>query len=264
MDEALNSTTIDLKSEQLQEVPPGNYSVTDAYLGYNVIEQLPACVFFRNSYKQLQTLELGHNRISYIHPEAFKATYYLKEVDLSYNNITTLDPNTFKHNHQLEKIDVAFNQLTFDQEKPFLKSASLKKLILSRNEIVHVYDKTFAKLPNLESLLLDNNEMLSDLSERCFAHLGHLQYLSLAGTQVFNLGTNMFHTNLPKLVDISATNLAQKFTPPLSNIKRQQLVKLMNTEEEFSGDDDYTEIFDGDWTNATLLGSLIVVTVICS
>lgn len=250
-------------SEQLQEVPPGNYSVTDAYLGYNVIEELPACVFFRNSYKQLQNLELGHNRISYIHPEAFKATYYLKEVDLSYNNITTLDPNTFKHNHQLEKIDVAFNQVTFDQEKPFLRSYSLKKLILSRNEIVHVYDITFAKLPNLESLLLDNNQMLYDLSKKCFAHLGHLQYLSLAGTQVFNLGTNMFHTNLPKLVDVNATDLAQKFSPPLSKIKRQQLVMLMNTDEEFSGDDDYREIFDGDWMSWVLLESLIV-TVICS
>lgn len=246
IDENLNSTTVDLKSKQLQEVPPGNYFVIGAYLGYNLIEKLPACAFFRNSYQQLQNLELGHNRISYIHPEAFKATYYLKEVDLSYNNITILDPNTFKYNYQLEKIDVAFNQVTFEEKKPFLRSSSLKKLILTKNEIDHVYDITFSKLPNLESLLLNNNEMLSDLSRRCFAHLEHLQYLSLAGTQVFNLGTTMFHTNLPKLVDISATNLAQKFSPPLSNIKKQQLVKLMTTEEEFSGDGDYSEIFDGD------------------
>ncbi|CAG9761432.1 unnamed protein product [Ceutorhynchus assimilis] len=227
---------INQMGKKLHYIPQGQFSIISANFAYNVIEELPPYVFYKNLYKNLEILVLSHNRISNIDAEAFRELRQLRKVDLSSNNITHLEANVFRQSHRLERVDLSFNNIITDPEKPLFKSQSVQTLILAYNQIVNVYDITFARLPNLQILFLDNN-LLFYLSPNCFVHLRHLQYVSLSNTNVFKLTNSMFKT-IPRLMDLSETPLAKKFEPPLRKVRSGQLVKLMDIEEYISDLDD--------------------------
>ncbi|XP_066250632.1 relaxin receptor 2-like [Euwallacea similis] len=214
----------------LEQVPEGSFSVGGLNLAYNRLGELPAHVFFRNHYRRVHTIELPHNRISQVHPTAFRGIFQLRTLDLSYNNLTSLDPHTFKHNHLLQNLDLAYNNLILDPEKPLVRSRSLESLQLSHNRIIHVYDINFAFMPNLQILHLDHNPLYY-LSSKCFKRAESLQFISLAETSVHTLTSSMFGT-LPRLTDLSETLLAQKFEPHLRKVRSKQLLQLMNLESQ--------------------------------
>ncbi|XP_030756799.1 leucine-rich repeat-containing protein 15-like [Sitophilus oryzae] len=219
-------------SEDLQDVPFGGYHVVSLNVAYNNITYLSSYIFFLNKYKNLNLIELGHNKMSEIHVDAFREMRSLECVDLSSNNLTELEANTFRHNTRLHKLDVTSNQLSFDPEKPFLRSYSLEVLVMSQNHITHIFDITFARIQNLRQLLLDDNPIYY-MSRNCFAYSTRLQYISLARSGVHTIGEDMFRTP-PRLVDLSGTPLAQKFNPPLTRVRSTQLIKLINI-EKFDG-----------------------------
>ncbi|XP_066154966.1 leucine-rich repeat transmembrane neuronal protein 3-like [Euwallacea fornicatus] len=214
----------------LEQVPEGRPSVGGLNLAYNRLKELPAHVFVRNHYRRAHTIQLSHNRISQVHPAAFRGIFHLRTLDLSYNNLTSLDSHTFKHNHALRNLDLAYNNLVLDPERPLVRSPSLESLQLSRNRIIHVYDINFAFVPNLQVLHLDHNPLYY-LSSKCFKRAEGLQFISLAETSVHTLTSSMFGT-LPRLVDLTGTLLAQKFEPRLRKVRSRQLLQLMNLESQ--------------------------------
>ncbi|KAL1517736.1 hypothetical protein ABEB36_001467 [Hypothenemus hampei] len=219
-------TDLTLMGYNMKEIPFGTHSLISSNFAYNRIQNLVAYELYRKYYKNLEILILGHNLLSSIHLDTFREIRQLKRLDLSFNNLTSLEPNTFRYNTRLEKLDLTFNNISFDQERPFLKSLSIKTLLLSHNEITHVFDISFAKIPNLEMLLLDGNPLFY-VSKRCFAYLHRLEYVNLAHTNVYRLVGSMF-TVVPRLVDLTETNLAKKFEPPLRKVRSNQLIMLIN------------------------------------
>ncbi|KAH1008424.1 chaoptin [Dendroctonus ponderosae] len=222
--------------KNLNQVLQGDFAITKANFAYNSISQLPAYVFYKNLYRNLDSVQLGHNKIAHVDATAFKELQLLRTLDLSSNRIVRLETNSFRHNYRLQKLDLAFNSISFDPERPFLKSLSIKTLVLSHNRIIHLYDITFARMPNLQTLLLDGNPLYY-VSRNCFVYSRRLQYVSLANTGVDRLMDSMFRT-VPRLVDLANTTLAKKFEPPLRKVKAEQLVKLMDFERRIFGDED--------------------------
>lgn len=217
----------------LERIPPGDNFVRSVNFAYNHIEFLPPYVFHHNQYKTLHRIELCQNKISNISQRAFKELRQLKMVDLSGNNITFIDPNTFKTNAKLEKLDLSYNKISFNPNRSFLQSQSLETLILSDNRIEQIYEITFYKIPKLRNLMMDNN-IIFLIEPNSFAPLSNLMYLSLVNTGVYRLSENMFkNQTYPRVIDLTDTPLANKFNPPLTKIKNNAVINLINIDKYF-------------------------------
>ncbi|XP_018570139.1 SLIT and NTRK-like protein 6 [Anoplophora glabripennis] len=217
----------------LERIPPGDSFVRSINFAYNHIAALPPYVFHHNQYKTLHRIELCQNKISEISQRAFRELKQLKMVDLSGNNITIIDPNTFKPNPRLEKLDLSYNKISFNPSRSFLQSHSLETLILSDNKIEQIYEVTFYKLPKLRNLMMDNN-IIFLIEPNSFAPLGNLMYLSLVNTGVYRLSENMFpNQSYPRIIDLTDTPLANKFNPPLTKVKNNAVVNLINIDRYF-------------------------------
>lgn len=203
----------------IQEIPSGDIQIRTLNLGYNHLENLPAFVFYNNSYKSLHRIELSHNKINNVSEFAFQELKQLKFIDLSYNNLRTIVDKTFTTNNRLERLDLSGNHIEFTENEAFLLSHSLHILILSNNNIEHIFEFNLIGLPNLKHLILDNNKV-SIIEPRSFTPLKGLQYLSLSNTDVQNLTETMFSMNkLPRILDLTDTPLGNTFNPPLKKIR---------------------------------------------
>ncbi|XP_076272497.1 uncharacterized protein LOC143203987 [Rhynchophorus ferrugineus] len=220
----------------LADVPLGDYHVVSLNVAYNKISQVKAYDFYLKMYRNLTTIELGHNRLSSVDTDGFRELLQLTSVDLSNNNITVLHINLFRHNPKLQRLDASSNMITTDPEKPLLRSPSLEVLILGKNRISNLFDITFARTPNLRQLLLDDND-IDYMSRNCFSYLNNLQYISLARTGIHTVSESMFR-KLPRLVDLTGTPLSQKFIPSLTKVRTTQLARLIHV-ERYSSEEDY-------------------------
>lgn len=213
----------------LQQIPPGNTQVKTLNLAYNHLERLPGYLFYENSYKALQRIEMSHNRITNVSEYAFHELKQLKFVDLSYNRLKTVVDRTFTANTRLERLDLSGNRIAFIRNEPILLSHSLHILILSSNKIEHIFEFSFIGLPNLKHLILDNNQKLTKIGPRSFTTVRDIQYLSLAYTEVQNITESMFAVNkLPRILDLTDTPLGNSFNPPLGKIRDSAVKKIID------------------------------------
>lgn len=220
----------------LKEIPVGSPRIKTINLAYNNLDCLPAFVFSNKLYRALTKIELSNNYINNISEFAFVHLTHLTYVDLSNNNISSLDSFTFKSNTNLRKLDLSFNKIHFEHGHLFLKQANLEILILSNNEIGQIFEINFARLPNLKHLYLDHNP-LKKIAYRSFMPHKRIETLSLGYTEIDHLTMRIFN-NVPRILDITGTPLAQKFTPPLGIVLNEAVEKVLNIDEFESGDVD--------------------------
>lgn len=218
----------------LKTIPPGELGTLTINYGFNNIKHLPAYIFFTTGYRHLLKIELHHNQITNISRNAFKDLRNLQILDLSENNVTTLDTNTLKSNTMLQKVDLTSNRISFEPMRPFLNCKSLETLILTDNKIGEIFEITFYKLPKLRHLILDKN-LVFFIEVESFSPMRNLQFLSLAHTTIDKLSLNMFRNNetLPRILDVTDTPLANRFSPPLRKVKYDSVWKLVNIDNLF-------------------------------
>ncbi|XP_045461844.1 leucine-rich repeat-containing G-protein coupled receptor 6-like isoform X1 [Harmonia axyridis] len=227
--EKTNAEEISWSGKQLNDIPKGNTTIKRLDLAYNNILLLNSNIFQNRSYRDLTILDMHENRLNYISPLAFKGMKKLESIDLSFNNLKDIDTYTFEQSRKLEKIDFTSNSIKLTKSKVFLVSPSLKTLVLAKNDIDQLYELSFVGLKHLTHLILDEN-ILNKIHPSCFKPLIDIQFLSLSNTGVMHLGVSMF-TQIPRVINIEATPLANRFIPPLTRIKKDQVTNLLRAED---------------------------------
>lgn len=86
--------------------------------------------------KQLEVLNVSHNKLEWIPMEFMANTPELREIDLSYNLIYIID-----------------------QDNRMKGAKKLEKIILSSNRITHIHSHTFQESPNLHFIDLSHNKL---------------------------------------------------------------------------------------------------------
>ena len=115
-------------------------SITDLYFSNNILPNFD--IKLENGH--LKFLDLSHNRIENINPNAFRNLKSLQRLNISHNYLSKSASFAhtfsvlFKHNRQLIVIDLSFNNLTYVPEATFSNNNQLQELYLSGNSISHI------------------------------------------------------------------------------------------------------------------------------
>lgn len=125
-------------------------------LSKNSIATIPEHIFEKCTAVEVN---LQHNAISELDPNAFTGLTKLMRLDLSYNNIARLGEDVFKPLISIEELRLEFNRIQVIDAKLFVHNAPLRLLYLSNNSIEIIEPKAFDSLTQLESLEMDNNPL---------------------------------------------------------------------------------------------------------
>jgi Leucine-rich repeat (LRR) protein len=171
----------------------------------NTLKDLPGMRYLHVTNSKLQRLEVGvlehlpflvlanftGNKISWIHPRAFRYMEQMQELvladneirdaamvgqaakviktiqklDLSNNRIEKLRDGSFLDIISLQEMSLADNRLTLMQRSAFHRLPRLKKINLSNNQIRNFHSEAFSDTPMVEELLLRNNRITRVSSE---------------------------------------------------------------------------------------------------
>ncbi len=186
-------------------------------LSYNKIQYLNSHVFGR--FTNLEQLYLDHNLLEdfykYGYQDIFEGLNCLRSLDLSHNKISYLPENLFSCLNNLRKLYLSYNKLTelptysgFFSENTsiFFGLNKLEKLTLSNNYLEKFPKNSFLGLKKLKSLYLNNNNLIEFPVDffgysSVFSGLNDLQILDISGNALYTLPTNGFKglNNLVKL-----------------------------------------------------------------
>lgn len=100
---------------------------------------------------------LAHNQISFIAPNAFDGA--LLFLDLSHNFMETIDPNAFGNQRNIRELDLSHNKIQNLDKR--LAMESLEFLDVSHNEIREIQAEVFKDMASLQRLHLNNNRLKS-------------------------------------------------------------------------------------------------------
>ncbi|CAH1781886.1 unnamed protein product [Owenia fusiformis] len=243
--------------EQLIKALVHPVSIMTMSLSDNKIKALPDQTF--KSLTMLGTLNLTHNDLETISPNAFGAPGKIIKLMLSGNKFKSVMSNTFKDFTGLTDLYLDLNKIEFCQTDAFKGAnrlntlyldnnvikeinnsdiwtglGSLKTLRLNNNQINALQDKTFIKLKSVEKLRLDFNR-IATISTLAFEGLNKLANLSLSNNKIESIDGEVFRqiTGL-KHLDLSHNlikNVGEQTFTPLGSI--QALLLLDNRIESF-------------------------------
>ncbi len=129
----------------------------------------------------LEYLNLGANKISYIELNSFSSLINIEILILSSNNLTIFDDNLFSPLANLKFLNISFNQLETIQSFLFDGLFKLETLDLSFNRIILLKSFSFNILSNLKSIFLNENspDLLIE-SNQTFFQLDSMQSIYLS------------------------------------------------------------------------------------
>lgn len=216
----------------------------------NRIAQLPAGAF---PTLPVRELALSFNDLYYVDPAAFANLSHLRVLELSStlysgefplesplmnlswltldnNNIHRVSSDDIYNFPALEFLNLDFNKIVeFPSEiNETSSSYRIKELRLSYNYISRVNSKFLKNLVELQSVDLSYNRMYN-ISERSFASLRNLVYLSLAGNLLELVGDGAFR-DLPRLeaLDLQENRLLEFSTRYFENVANEQIDFAVN------------------------------------
>ena len=154
-------------------------------------------------------LLLSRNRISQIHPDAFKDLSNLTSLDLESNDITELHYELFKGLVSLQWLLLNANKITQLHPHGFKDLSSLRYLFLATNDIEELPPLRFEGLYSLWLLILSDNN-IANLTLECFKGPDYLVTLTLTDNNLDSLQPQQF-ADLPYLyhLDLGSNNISQ-------------------------------------------------------
>lgn len=147
----------------------------------NKIENLKQEVFY--SGRNVEKLDLSHNRINFISTDALKPFEKLRHLDISHNNIWNMPEKSFQDLTELQYLNLGYNDLVSISPNLFKTTADLRELILESNPLRDLQPKLFEHLPKLEVLHLEST-LLKVIPDHIFIFTPHLKVLDLSSNQL--------------------------------------------------------------------------------
>lgn len=130
-------------------------------LSKNNFERIPDLSAFKN----LEVLNLSHNKIINISRNTFRDFDKLQVLDLSHNRLTEwmdIHREALDKMKQLEVLDLSHNTLgAFPEIYNPMKSQSLKVLKVTNCSISNVHSSVLSDLPQLEKLIMSSNDLFN-------------------------------------------------------------------------------------------------------
>ncbi|XP_058266928.1 amphoterin-induced protein 3 [Hemibagrus wyckioides] len=105
------------------------------------------------------TLELSHNRLTWLAPGTFHGLARLNVLCMSHNQISLLSPAAFHNTSTLHHLDLSSNRLQTVGRHPFQDLLGLEELLLYNNRISHVESNALMGLSNLRKVYLSLNQI---------------------------------------------------------------------------------------------------------
>ncbi|KAK2168509.1 hypothetical protein LSH36_16g04019 [Paralvinella palmiformis] len=143
--------------------------------------------------ENLQLLNVSHNMITSIHPEAF-AGLSLQQLDLSHNWLSTLNDTGLQ---RLRKLNLSHNRLSVITPQLFTNVAdTLEDVDLSHNNISNFQQAPFKDFISLQELNLAYNRLGRALGEGLlcdiFSSMGHLQQVDLSANEIVQISAGQW------------------------------------------------------------------------
>ena len=111
--------------------------------------------------QQAEVVDLSHNRIASVQPEAFSGFHHIRELDLSFNKLRTIKSGAFRGCLTLKILKLHSMSLQYVEPHAFDDFVALVELDLSDNQ--RVMPNTFARLvkalPAIKVLKLSGNDL---------------------------------------------------------------------------------------------------------
>ena len=132
----------------------------------------------------LSTLNMSHNNVRNIVPQAFKDLSNLLVLDLSFNKIIHLYENIFRYLNKLQEIRLYGNPVASIDPFAFNGLSSVRFLDLSDTVDIQILKgNTFTGLHRLESLDISSNRLLT-ISDEAFSGLSECNVIDMRDTAI--------------------------------------------------------------------------------
>ncbi|XP_030572239.1 insulin-like growth factor-binding protein complex acid labile subunit [Drosophila novamexicana] len=109
---------------------------------------------------ELEFLFLNDNKLSRLHPDAFKGLRELRHLDLSGNQIEELPERLFEDLAALHQLTIAENRLRFISNELLAQNSRLQTIILQGNQLSQLGEYAFSSAPHLLVLDVSHNAPL--------------------------------------------------------------------------------------------------------
>ncbi|TMS36256.1 hypothetical protein L596_003465 [Steinernema carpocapsae] len=154
-------TSVNCSSRSLSEIPSDiPIFTTELFISHNNISVVRAGSSLARL-KNLESLDLGHNRIISIEDEAFKSLSNLKNLNLSSNLIRHFSHAQFGSSvPSIETLDLDHNNIQCVTAETFSYFVNLKSLSLAYNQIRSVTSGALSTMKQLHNLHLEGNRFV--------------------------------------------------------------------------------------------------------
>lgn len=133
---------------------------------------------FSFSFFQIESLDLSHNAISFVHARAFDLATNLRSLDMSGNRLQTTSLSTFQPLQSLQSLNLAFNSnFSSLPSRSFSSLEALASLNLSSCGLTSVSTDTFIGLSSSLVVLDLSNNSIESSDELGIRYLDSLQQL---------------------------------------------------------------------------------------
>lgn len=199
-----NLESLDLSGNVLRAVEAGTLSFMEKLLHLDLSSNKISFIQSLTGLDNLESLNLGHNRLSLINLTTFDGLQNLKTLDLSFNSLTTLSGEPFQNLWYLETWDISHNKLTgLDVEMGF---EHLKTIVFTHNQLKRA---NFVKtLPRVQHIDISFNQ-IDALYVDTFSKGQIVKKFNVSNNGLSHVDPLTFHPSGLKVLDLSHNKLQQ-------------------------------------------------------
>lgn len=163
---------------------------------------------------QLHELDLSHNQINDLQPNAFESHRLsnLRSLNLAHNQLSIIPFQVFQALGALEHLDLSGNRFVRILDNFFIRNGALKSLDLHNNSIEMISKNALYGLNQAVELDVSNNHIKS-IDRNAFDSLEALQALNICENQLTVLPTTLFY----RLGQLKRVNLSKNQFKALPN-----------------------------------------------
>ncbi|EGD82043.1 hypothetical protein PTSG_02730 [Salpingoeca rosetta] len=193
MQNLTNLHTLYLDDNGLETVDAGAFAGLHNLAILSIVDNALSKLPFLAELLPLRTLDLEHNRLTFVDMGQFTDMFTLATLNLGHNRITGLDDMAFDHAN-LRALDLSHNDLSFIAPLAFSDAPHLSELDLSSNRISVLAPSVLDALHNLTHLDLSAND-LTELPPTLFDTQTRLASLRLADNRLASFSIDVIGNN---------------------------------------------------------------------